>query len=248
MKTLVTKSSVAVLITAVLLASVSSGAVFARETLWSGEAPSTVDSPAAAITWDLPWGLDADPASVNIWTCPEDAVQVALASVESSMPAGLLIWHYGGPVDGWQFYKKGWGAVNTLGTLTPGKGYIGVVPSASVWEIPQEPTPVDGVIIESLLVTADHCYLTAYSWGYKVGKKQEYNIECIVSDTGNELFYEWSCDGGEISGEGSTITWIAPGVSGEVTVTVMVTDVADNRVTESIILDVVSCSDCTFEC
>jgi hypothetical protein len=89
-------------------------------------------------TWDLPWGLDADPASVNIWTYSRDAVAVTLADVEWSMPPGLLIWHYGGPTEGWRFYKKGWGAVNTLETLTPGKGYIGIVPTAGNWEIPQE--------------------------------------------------------------------------------------------------------------
>ena len=61
---------------------------------------------------------------------------VTLNDVEWSMPPGLLIWHYGGPTEGWRFYKKGWGAVNTLGTLTPGKGYICIVPTASVWEIP----------------------------------------------------------------------------------------------------------------
>ena len=88
-------------------------------------------------TWDLTWGLDADPASVNIWTYPGDAMAVTLADVEWSMPPGLLIWHYGGPTEGWRFYKKGWGAVNTLETLMPGKGYIAIVATASVWEIPQ---------------------------------------------------------------------------------------------------------------
>jgi hypothetical protein len=87
--------------------------------------------------WNLPWGLDADASAVNIWTYPETAVQVTLASLEGSMPDGLLIWHYGGPVDGWQFYKKGWGTVNTLASLVPGEGYIAIVPAAAVWEIPQ---------------------------------------------------------------------------------------------------------------
>jgi hypothetical protein len=135
MKRLSKKSFVAVLVTAVLLSSVSSSAVSARDTLWSGEALSTVGNAAATIAWDLPWGLDADPASVNIWTYPLDAVSVTLADVDWSMPSGLLIWHYGGSGIGWRFYKKGWGAVNTLETLTPGEGYIGVVPTAGVWEI-----------------------------------------------------------------------------------------------------------------
>ncbi len=100
--------------------------------------------------------------------------------------------------------------------------------------------------VENLIVTADHKYLKETATGYKVGKTQEFRIASIASNTSGELLYEWSCDGGEISGEGSTIIWTAPDVSGQVTVTLVVTDVADNRVTESIILDVVNCSVCTF--
>jgi hypothetical protein len=99
--------------------------------------PVTLHVREPAVTWNMPWGLDADAAAVNIWTYPADAAAVTLADVDSSMPAGLLIWYYGGAGVGWRFYKKGWGASNTLETLTPGKGYIGIVPTASVWEIPQ---------------------------------------------------------------------------------------------------------------
>jgi len=104
----------------------------------SGSYSGPVVSPRPAVTWSLPWGLDGDPGAVNIWLYPGDAVQVTLAGVETSMPDGLLIWHYGGPMDGWRFYKKGWGASNTLATLAPGEGYIGIVPATgSAWEIPQ---------------------------------------------------------------------------------------------------------------
>ena len=104
--------------------------------------------------------------------------------------------------------------------------------------------------IEALLVTADHCYLKTYSWGYKVGKEQEYHIECIVSDTSGEVSYNWSCDGGEIFGEGSLITWTAPNPPGsaDVTVTVIVSDIAGNMASKNIILNVVNCSPCTFGC
>jgi hypothetical protein len=100
--------------------------------------------------------------------------------------------------------------------------------------------------VEGLIVTADHKYLKETATGYKVGKTQEYYIERIASDTSGELAYEWSCDGGEISGEGSMITWTAPDTEGDVVVTVTVTDVSDSRVTESIVLDVVRCSACIF--
>ena len=100
--------------------------------------------------------------------------------------------------------------------------------------------------IEDLIVTAEHKYLKTTTTGYMVGKTKEYNIECIVSDTGVGVVYEWSCDGGEISGEGSMITWTAPDTKGYVTVTVIASDVADNMVSKSVILNVVNCSACTF--
>ena len=103
-------------------------------------------------------------------------------------------------------------------------------------------------IVATLLVTAEHCYLKTYSWGYKVGQGQTYNIESIVSDTSIELFYEWSCTGGTISGEGPVITWTAPDTVVDVTVTVVVSDIAGNILSKNIILSVVACSHCTFGC
>lgn len=102
--------------------------------------------------------------------------------------------------------------------------------------------------IEALLITADHCYLKAYSEGYYVGKEQMYDIECIVADTNIKLFYEWSCTGGDLSGEGSLIAWTAPNTSGYVTVTVTVSDVADNTASKDITLNIVNCSPCFFGC
>jgi len=108
-------------------------------------------------------------------------------------------------------------------------------------------------VIEDLLITKDrygHCYLKPYSGGYYVGQGQKYDIECIVADTGIELFYEWSCDDGEISEtseDGSMITWIAPDkyIPGT-TVTVVVSDIAGNMASKNLVLKVVSCSVCTF--
>jgi len=79
----------------------------------------------------------------------------------------------------------------------------------------------------------------------KVEENLEYDIECIVADAGTELFYQWSSTRGEISGEGPLIAWIAPNKPGDVTVTVIVSDVAGNMASRSITLDVVGCSPCT---
>jgi len=102
-------------------------------------------------------------------------------------------------------------------------------------------------IIESLNVTArDPRYLKEYSWGYKVGKEQEYDIECVASNTSDELVYEWLCDGGEISGEGALITWTAPDISCDVIITVVVFDSSGYMDNESLFFEVVPCSECTF--
>jgi hypothetical protein len=98
-----------------------------------------------------------------------------------------------------------------------------------------------------LLVKAEHCYLKAYSWGYKVGKAHEYQIECDVAGT-DEFVYEWSCTGGDISGQGSAITWTAPDSSGtiDINVNVTVSDVGGNKAVTAVLLQVVSCNTCSF--
>lgn len=101
--------------------------------------------------------------------------------------------------------------------------------------------------IEDLIVTANHKYLKESPAGYKVGKAQNYSIECVASsNTSGNLTYEWSCTGGEINGEGSVINWTAPDAVVTVTVTAKVFDALGNWVRKSVILEVVVCSECTF--
>ncbi len=102
-------------------------------------------------------------------------------------------------------------------------------------------------IIENLIVTAEHKYLEKISGGYKVAKGQSYKIECIASDPdGDELFYEWSTDGGGVSGKGATVTFTPPLWSGTVTVTVTISDSNGGAATDSIVFKVVSCTSCEF--
>ena len=106
-------------------------------------------------------------------------------------------------------------------------------------------------VIEALEITKDrhgHCYLIEESsLRYKVGRQQIYDIECIAQHPDHlELSYEWEFDGGEIEGEGSLITWTSPNTSKDVTVTVTVSDSAGRTASESVTLNVVSCSPCTF--
>jgi len=99
-------------------------------------------------------------------------------------------------------------------------------------------------VIDDLIITAEHEYLKETSTGYKVAKTYDYHIECIALNISGELIYEWSYDSGEVSGEGSLITWTAPDIERYVTVTVKVLDDIGNWVRESITLDVVDCESC----
>jgi hypothetical protein len=102
-------------------------------------------------------------------------------------------------------------------------------------------------IIQNLVVTAQEAkYLKTTSTGYKVGKTKEYYIECIALAESGELVYEWSSNGGDISGTGSLITWTAPDTSGYVTVTAKVFDGAANWVSKNVVFEVVDCSPCEF--
>ena len=104
--------------------------------------------------------------------------------------------------------------------------------------------------IENLVVTAKgHIYLIEIIPGYKykVLRTAEYYIECIASDTNGGLFHEWSCDGGQITGGDSMITWTAPNTDIEVTVTVtvVVSDGVGNRVNRNLVFQVITCA-CGF--
>jgi hypothetical protein len=102
--------------------------------------------------------------------------------------------------------------------------------------------------IENLIVTAKgHIYLIEITPGYEytVLRTAEYYIECIASDTNGGLVYEWVCTGGNVSGEGSLITWTAPDTSDYVTVTVKVFDGVGNWVRKSVVFAVVTCA-CFF--
>jgi branched-chain amino acid transport system substrate-binding protein len=98
-------------------------------------------------TWELPDGLDENPMAMNGYLYPADAAQVTLADL--TLPEELLVvWHDGGPGVGWKWFRPGW-PEGTLATLDPGKYYIGIVSTATVWEIalegPKEPYKVGAV-------------------------------------------------------------------------------------------------------
>jgi len=84
--------------------------------------------------------------------------------------------------------------------------------------------------------------LTPKRW--TVVEAETSTIECIASDPdGDELSYIWSAESGNISGEGSVVTWIAPDAPGAYTITVEVTDGRGGEASESISIEV--CPPCS---
>jgi len=182
------------------------------------------------------------------WTLPSGSIQVTCNASDPNGDALSCAWtasggdiHGTGAVASWNAPQEV-GIYHVTAVVRDGHGSSDTR-TLSISVATEQPP-----IIEDLLITAEHCYLKKSGEKYLVGKEQKYYIECIASNTSGEVSCNWSCDGGEIAEDGSMITWTAPNTSVEVTVTVIVSDIAGNMASENIILNVVNCSPCTFGC
>lgn len=180
------------------------------------------------------------------WALPSGSLQVTCDAFDSDGDELSYAWTAtGGDISGTGAVVK-WTAPQAIGTynitVVVRDGHGGGDTSEVLLFVSSGTPPT----IEDLAVTArEPRYLKTTASGYKVWKSKEYDIECIVSDaTGTEI-YVWSRTGGEISGEGSKITWTAPSMSGDFTLTVTVSDVRGNEVGKSIVFTVPSCA-CSF--
>jgi len=194
--------------------------------------PPTIASLVASAEWTLPSGTlqvtctasdpDGDDLSYE-WSATGGAISGTGAIVSWTAPQGV-------------------GTYNITVTVSDGYG-SSATSSVTVSVLTGQPPT-----IKALLITADHCYLKAYSGGYYVGKEQVYHIECSVADTSIELFYVWSWSGGELSGQGPLVNWTAPNTSGYVTITARVSDIGGHTASKDLTLNVVDCSPCIFGC
>jgi len=90
-------------------------------------------------------------------------------------------------------------------------------------------------------------YMAEIPGGYKILKGNSCEIKCVASDPDNdELLYEWSTNGGNISGEGPAVTWTAPLREEKVTISVRVSDNSGGARINSIVFVVKTCT-CAFE-
>jgi hypothetical protein len=184
------------------------------------------------------------------WTTPRGSLQVTCAAMDPDGDELSYEWTTtGGDISGTDLAQN-WTAPQEVGaynvTVVVRDSYGGE-DRRKITLCVDRGTPPN---IENLIVTAQEPrYLKASSTAgcnYDVWVNRGYYIECIASNTSDKLLYEWSCDDGEISSQGSSITWTSPNRrSVEVTVTVIVSDAAGNGAGKSIIFWIPSCS-CSF--
>lgn len=186
-----------------------------------------------------------------VWTTPSGSIQVTCSASDPDGDALSYEWSASGGDISSTGAVASWTAPQEVGTYDITVVVTDFYGSSATDSLPISVATGQPPNIEALLVTAEHCYLQAHPWGYRVGKGQEYDVECIVSDTTGGVFYEWSYTDGEISEvsqDGSIITWIAPDAATFVTVTVLVSDIVGNMVSKNVVLEVVACSPCIFGC
>jgi hypothetical protein len=182
------------------------------------------------------------------WALPSDGLDVTCSALDPDDDELSYVWSTdGGSING-MGYEAVWTAPEEVGTYAITVMVTDTYGGSDTKTLTTVVALEEPVIIEGLLVTAEHCYLKADSWGYKVGKGQDYCVECIVVDTSIELVYDWFCESGQLTGEGPIIAWTAPHISELVTVSVTVSDTDSRTATDYVLLGVVSCSACTFPC
>jgi hypothetical protein len=118
-------------------------------------------------------------------------------------------------------------------TVSDGKGGI-ATKSTNITTIdkPNNPPVITGMTIDGAAPVAENA---ARQWVTKT-------VHCNVDDPdGDQLSYLWRATGGKITGEGSTVGWTSPGVSGEYTVTVIVSDGRGGNAEGSIVFKVLCC-------
>jgi hypothetical protein len=112
------------------------------------------------------------------------------------------------------------GSNNVMVTVTDGRGGM-VIDYVTVTVRTNRPPTITSLVTDG-------------NWTLPSGSIQ---VTCTASDAdGDELSYEWTTSGGDISGTGAVVNWIAPQETGTYDITVVVTDGLDGENTKFISL------------
>jgi hypothetical protein len=185
------------------------------------------------------------------WTLPLNSIQVTCTASDPDEDVLSYEWTTdGGDISG-TGVNATWTAPQEVGTynitVVVKDGYGG----EDIGRLPLSVNLGAPPTVEELCIAPEsHRYLRnshTAGYDYDVWKDKDYEIECVTSDTG-ELIYNWSCTDGEISGEGSIITWTSPNkqststVSIDITITVIVSDNIGNSVGKYLALHIPTCT------
>jgi hypothetical protein len=227
----------------------SGGSYNVTVTVIDGRGGEVTDYVTMAVRANRPPTINSLVADAD-WTLPSGSIQVTCDASDRDGDELSYEWTAsGGDISGTGAVVN-WTAPQEVGTcnvtVVVTDGYGG----EDTWSVILSVATGTPPTIEDLIVTAkEPKYLKESSTAgcdYDVWKTKEYYIECVASNTSGQLVYDWSCDDGEISGEGSTISWTTPNkTSVKITLTVIVSDAAGNSVGKNIVFHVPSCS-CGF--
>jgi len=187
------------------------------------------------------------------WVNPLDSCQIKCEAEDPDGDELSYEWlSSGGDISG-TGEAVNWTAPDEIGpwdiTVTVTDGYGGEDKRLLTVSVAQNPPPV----IDDLIVIAEEpkfMDIKESSGDYVILKSKTCEIECIATSASGELNYEWlatgdNTDGGQISGEGSVITWTAPGKSDTITIKVTVSDIVGLKASKNVIFKVKACA-CAF--
>jgi len=192
-------------------------------------------------------GLKADADWVN----PLDSCQIKCVAEDPDGDELSYEWlSSGGDISG-TGGTVNWTAPDKVGlwdiTVIVTDSYGGEDKRSLAVSVAQNPPPV----IDDLVITPkEPQYVKEVSGAYWILKSKTCEIACIATSASGELNYEWlakgdNADGGQISGEGSVITWTAPGTGDTITITVTVSDIAGLKTSKNAVFQVKTCA-CAF--
>jgi len=205
-----------------------------------------IDGDGATVAWSAPESAGIYSVTVKVTDGNEGEASNSIAiSVRENHPP-IIEWSAeGGDISGTNSVVT-WTAPETTGlcniaiVVTDGHGEEDTALLAIT--VALNPPP----IIEALVVTSEQPKYVKRGEEtpdrYKILKSKSCEIECVVVNASDELTYEWACGGGEISGEGSVVTWIAPPDRDAVTIAVTVSDTEGKVASKNIVFEVKTCA------